>query len=456
MSESTIRITWEASRVRNQGSSAVERVQRERLADMVAYSRANSPFYRELYRDLPERVDDPTLLPVVDKKTMMTRFDDWVTDRAVTLKQAQAFADDPRLVGQPFQGRYLLATTSGTSGRRGIFLLDERSQAINLALGILRARDWFGLGDLVPLLRRGGRSAAVIATGGHFVGYAGATGTGKSSRWNRKTMRILSVHTPLPTLVAALNDYQPAMLLGYASVVAMLASEQLAGRLRIAPVLVQPAGESIGELEHDRIASAFRAKVRTAYAATECPFIASSCAYGWLHVASDWVVLEPVDADYQPVAPGRQSHTVLLTNLANRVQPVLRYDLGDGILARADPCPCGRPLPAIKVHGRAGDTLTFMTDNGEQVSVSPLAFGTLLDRTPGIERFQIVQSTPTSLRVHLRLSGGADPDRVWDAVHTELSHLLADNKIDHVRIERADEPPKQSPGGKFRTIILLD
>lgn len=61
--------------------------QRTRLADMVALARANSPFYRELYRDLPQRVEDASLLPVTHKKELMSRFDDWATDREVTLEK---------------------------------------------------------------------------------------------------------------------------------------------------------------------------------------------------------------------------------------------------------------------------------------------------------------------------------------------------------------------------------
>jgi phenylacetate-CoA ligase len=185
------------------------------------------------------------------------------------------------------------------------------------------------------------------------------------------------------------------------------------------------------------------------------PAISYRCEHGWLHVNSDWVVLEPVDAEYRPVAPGKQSHTVLISNLANRLQPILRYDLGDSILVCPDPCPCGTPLPAIRVEGRSADVLTFPTDHGEQVTIAPLAFGTLVDRAAGIEQFQIVQRMPTSLRVRLRPAADADPDGVWQDVHAGITHLLTEHRLDHVTVERAEEPPEQSPGGKYRTIIPL-
>ena len=54
----------EARRVRSQGRAAIEQRQRARLAEIVVYARANSPYYHKLYQNLPERVEDPTLLPV--------------------------------------------------------------------------------------------------------------------------------------------------------------------------------------------------------------------------------------------------------------------------------------------------------------------------------------------------------------------------------------------------------
>ncbi|WP_234995611.1 phenylacetate--CoA ligase family protein [Streptoalloteichus hindustanus] len=440
---------------KKEGTAGLRRRQLARLAEMVAHARAHSPYYRELYRGLPDQVTDPTVLPVTNKVKLMDRFDDWVTDRAVTLKQAEAFAASPDLIGRRFHDKYLLATTSGTTGRRGIFLLDDRNMAVHMALSSRGAPTWLSTGDVMRTVLHGARTALLMATNGHFLGYTGAMRAGEESSWRGKVMRVLSVHTPLPELVEQLNRYRPVVLIGYASVVAMLAGEQEAGRLRINPVLVQPAGESLSAKEFERIATTFQAAIGTVYGATECPFMASSCRQGWLHVNSDWVVLEPVDADHRPTPPGEVSHTVLISNLANRVQPILRYDLGDGILMRPDPCPCGSPLPAIKVRGRAGDIVSFPASDGGQVSVPPLAFGTLVDRTPGIELFQIVQTTPISLRVRLRYSHGADPVQVWPAVRDQIRRLLADYRAEHVSVELAEEPPQQSPGGKYRTIIPL-
>lgn len=455
MSKSGFAIARESRKVRKQGVSAVNALQRRRLASMVSHARAESALYRELYAELPDNIDESQQIPIINKKMMMDRFDEWCTDPNITLAKAQDFIADPARAGASFLGRYLLSTTSGTSGTRGIFVLDQQSQAVSMALGIIRASNWYNLNDRLRILFRGGRQAFVMATGGHFVGFSGAMQLMRKSWLLRKTMKIFSVHDPLPDLVSKLNHYDPAVLLGYASVISMLADEKEAGRLRIDPVLVQPAGESLKANEYERIKKAFDCKIGNAYAATECPFIASSCEHGWMHVDSDWVLLEPVEADYTPTPAGQTSHTVLVSNLANLVQPVLRYDLGDSVLMRADPCPCGNELPAIRVQGRSGDIVPLISDNGQQVSIAPLAFSTLFDRIAGIERFQIIQTEPAALRIRLHIGSRAQKEEIWPIVEAEMKRMLAENNLQNVAIERGSEPPEQSAGGKYRNVIPL-
>ncbi len=451
MKESVPRLLQDARRARRRHEWAA--VQRRRLAELVQHARTGSPYYRDLYSGLPPGVDDSASLPVTDKKALMAHYDDWATDREVTLARARAFAADPRLVGGRFLDRYLLVTTSGTTGNPAIFVKDDRDVAVNYALSIRMMGSWLGLADITRIVAGGGRMAIVAAANGHFLVSAGAARM-RAHRLQRKAIRLFSVHTPLGELVEALNEFRPALLLGYGSVLSMLAAEQESGRLRIAPVVVEPAGETLTSGDYARMAGAFEAKVRDTYGASECPFLTEGCGHGWYHVNSDWALVEPVEADYSPTPPGRPSHTVLVTNLANRVQPILRYDLGDSVLQRPDPCPCGNPLPAIRVQGRVANLLTFATGRGEVV-IAPLMLNTLVDRTPGVQLYQIVQTSPASLRIRMLPLPGADPETVWRAVRDGIGGLLADHKLDHVILERAEEPPQQSPGGKYRTVIPL-
>jgi len=453
MSENFLRRLLDIRSARKQGPTAMMQRQHTRLASMVAFARANSPYYRELYQSLPERVEDSTLLPVTSKKALMARFDDWVTDRDVTLEKARPFVENADLFGKQFLDKYLVITTSGTTGTHGIFLIDQRSLSVIGPLFLSMLGRWLGFRDLIRIIARGGRIGSIFATGTPL-----ATGVGIARVGPRlgKRFQALSVHTRLPELVARLNQFQPALLMSYATVMKLLASEQEAGRLHIKPGLIMITAEGLALNEYDRIAKTFDTKVGNSYAASECPFLSYSCEQKWLHVNADWVIVEPVDADYNPVPPGVQSHTILISNLANRVQPILRYDLGDSVLQRPDPCPCGNPLPAIRVQGRAADMLVLSTDQGERVTMPPLLFGTSIYDIPSIEQFQIVQTAPATLRVRLKLEAGADPDRIWQAVQTRLTRLLTEHQLAAIRLERAEEVPERSSGGKYREIIPLN
>ena len=450
------RVWWDAYRTHRRGREAIRTGQRERLADLVAFAREHSAYYRELYRGLPERVEDVTVLPVTDKPTLMAHFDQVLTDPAVTRAAVEEFVADPARIGERFAGKYLVATTAGTTGTRGLFVLDDRYWAVTSGLIARLATGWLSVRQLVRLLSSTANVAMVVATGGHFLSVAASTREMREKPRRHRQLRILSVHRPLPGLVAELNAIRPVVLGAYGSALRLLASEQEAGRLRVSPLLVLSTAEGLPPDERVRLERAFAAPVREVYGCTESGYAASGCAEGWLHLLEDWVILEPVDADRRPVPPGVVSHTVLLTNLANRILPILRYDVGDRVLMKPVPCVCGNPAPALRVEGRSSDVLVFpMADGQGTVAVPPLALATVLDGTPGVELFQIVQTAPAHLSVRLRPELGADAEQVRAAVQQGITDLLTGLGLGHVAVEPSSETPQQTAGGKYRTIIPL-
>lgn len=447
-----LRLVVDAWRATRGGRAAVLARQRARLAAQIAFARSASPYYRAHYRDVRPAADTVGVLPVTDKRALMHDFDAWVTDPEVRHADLRRFVEQPGLVGTPFLTRYTVATTSGTTGQRGIFLIDRRSHAVTSAMMVRMLRDWLSAADLLRIARRR-RLAMINAMGGHFASAVAAT---RLTRTGTKRVAVYPVDLPVHEIVAGLNRFQPAVLASYASMAALLATEQEAGRLDLDPVVVVLSAEGVPLREQRRIATAFGATVRDSYAATECPFLSYRCAEGWLHVNNDWVIAEPVDADRRPVAPGTQSHTVLLTNLANRIQPILRYDLGDRVIEREDPCPCGSPLQAIRVQGRTADTLMLPTGNGAHVPLPPLLLAVLPERVAGLEAVQVLQAEPETLRVRVRIKDGAAVEPTWDLLAAELAHLLEARGASGVRVVRAQEPPELTVGGKLRIVIPFE
>jgi phenylacetate-coenzyme A ligase PaaK-like adenylate-forming protein len=428
-----------------------------RFAEIVRFARERSPFYGELYRLLPQAGFAPDAVPPVTRGELMKQFDDWVTDADVTFDTASDFVADPARVGRLYLGRYAAWTSSGTTGEPGLFVHDGQALAVYDALEMLRlGRGLLAPGFLGRLLFAGGRYAMVAATGGHFAGVASVERMRLAAPVLADRLRVFSILEPLPRLLEALNAYEPTFLATYPSAASLLAAEQRAGRLRIAPSAIWLGGETLSPACRAEIGGTFQCRVLEEYGASEGMSIACECERGRLHLNSDWMILEPVDRDYRPVAPGDTSYTALLTNLVNRVQPIIRFDLGDSIAFDPEPCGCGGPFPALRVEGRSDDALALTNANGRRVELLPLALTTVVEEQAGAHQFQIVQAAPDALDVRLEVQRGAAPLPLWRRVERALRAYLDAQGLPAVAL-RFDPGPleRHERSGKLRRVLAL-
>ena len=454
-SESVPYLVADAIRSAHAGPQRLARAQRNRLHNLVRHARTASPFYRHHYRGVPSNFGGLSELPVLDKPTLMSNFDDWVTDPDVTLEALRRdFLAREDCVGRLYLGRYLVMTTSGTTGEPAVLLQDRLSWRVYNILGRTRPQPVVRRIDLGELARRGIRTAALFATGGHFGAVALAERVRGISPFLADRTRVFSVLRPIDELVAELNAFQPTLLSGYPSVFVLLAAEQRAGRLRIDPVHILCAGELFTPAMREAVHSAFGCPITEGYAATEVPALAIECTHGFLHVNSDWYVLEPVDSDRRPVPPGVRSDSALVTNLANRVQPIIRYDLGDRVMLQPQPCACGSPFPVVAVEGRTNDLLSFATAEHQSVQILPLALGVVIEETPGVHRFQAIGTGPRDLTIRLDVDDEAVRGDVEREVQSRVREFLRSHHVSDVTIACASEPPRKEPrSGKLRQVL---
>jgi len=384
----------------------------------------------------------------------MANFDEWVTDRAVTRNGVEAFIADKTRVGDYYLGRYAVWTSSGVTGRHGIFVHDRDALRVYAALVMVRGMMvWMTPRQLLTFLLRNDPEASVVRTGGHFVAPTVRALYRRHYPHLSANSRTFSVMTPFTELVGELNALQPTFLVSFPTVLALLANEQREGRLRINPRFVATTAEWIGRAAREGIAAAFNCMVRNAYAASEFMGIAFDCKKGQLHVNSDWVILEPVDARFEPVPAREVSRTVLLTNLVNRVQPIIRYDLGDSITLSPDPCPCGSPLPVVRVEGRRDEILSFRAPGGEATRLPPRALADAVEGAAGVRRCQVIQTGPEVLSVRIEVVPGSDSSEIWEGVVRRMRDYLSAQGLLSVKVERAKELPMRDPvSGKFRTV----
>lgn len=447
-------LAWDVWLGRWSHPAQIEARAQRRLRSLVAFARRASPLYRELYAPLARRVA-PALadLPVVSKHLLMANFDAATTDPQITRAGLERFCAQTEHIGEPYLGRYAVWTSSGTSGEPGWFVHDGDALAVYEALEMFRFRGLRTPADFTARLTTGERYAMVAATGGHFAGVATVEHLRRSYPWLAPSVQSFSLLQPLPALVEQLEAYRPTLLATYPTAAEVLADEQEAGRLHLRPTEIWTGGECLHTPVRERLQRVFGCRVRNGYGASEFLSIAWDCDHGNLHVNADWVLLEPVDAQHRPVPPGAASASVLLTNLANRALPLIRYDLGDSITVRTEPCACGSPFPAIAVEGRHDDVLRFAGARGAPpVKVLPLVVATVLEEDAGVHDFQLVQTGARRLRL---LLGRGERTRGAQAKAALAAHLKA-NGIARVTIEVADAPPVRSQAsGKLRRVVSV-
>ncbi|WP_237739587.1 hypothetical protein [Arthrobacter sp. TB 26] len=230
------------------------------------------------------------------KADLMEHFDEAVTTPDLSLAGLENHllsltqgGGDP---GRPWMGRWWAAATAGTTGRRGTFVWN-RSEWGTILASYARANDWAGIsaGPTRPV-KMALVSSRVPTHQSAVVGASLRSGLVPTVR--------LDVTAPMDQTVAALNRFQPRVLVGYASALKPLAAEQRAGRLRIAPQGVMSASEVLSPHTASELETAWGSAPFDVYAATETAGIASPCTYRNRHVYEDLLIIEPVDQNGNP------------------------------------------------------------------------------------------------------------------------------------------------------------
>jgi phenylacetate-CoA ligase len=411
-------------------AATVDSARLARLQELLAHAVERSPYYREtIGPDALRGRAELDQLPTLSKTTLMREFDRIVTDPVLRLADLEEHLAGPH-AGERFAGRYRVFASSGSSGLRGVFAHSEGEFA-----------RW--VDGHVPLLARMGigpstRLAPIGAPSPYHLTKQlfAALGGG------RPVPPRVSVLTPMPEIVSALESFRPAALIGYTTVMGDLAREQLEGRLRIAPRSVVTGGELLTSETEMRIVEAWGVRPLQFYATTEAPIVAAGAPGDRdLHVPTDLVWVEVVDERNRPVPVGTPGHKVLLTNLVNRAQPLIRYELTDSVTLAA-------PDVIASIDGRSDDILTLPGKDGGEVSVHPLRLRAPFATLREVALYQVVHDG-RDLRVRIVPGPDAGSDlaeRVSNAVRMALDEAGADAPL-HVEtvaeIEREGHAAKR-------------
>lgn len=433
------RLTWTAERL------AAHR--RAELAALVRYAVAHSPWHAKRLGHLdPDRLDPEALgdVPGMTKADLMEHFDEIVTDDRLTLDLVEAHLESLTAGPAYLLERYHAVASGGSTGRRGVFVYDWDGWATWYA-GVIRRQ----VAEAQVTGAQGGSPPERFVVASVAAAHPSHMSNAVAHTFSDASFDVALLPVTLPTaeIVARLNDARPAMLGGYPSALHPLAFAALAGDLRIRPERVVSFAEPLLPETRAALEEAWGRPVENVWGCSEGAF-AASCGQGdGMHLCEDLALVEPVDDAYAPVPAGTPSACVLVTNLYNRVLPLIRYEVTDEVTVLAEPCPCGSPHRRIAdVQGRLDDRFTY-----DGRAVHPHVFRSALARRRHVVEYRVAQ-TALGADIQVRAAGPVD----FDDLAGEITAALARLGLPDPQVTVAVVPAlERTATGKLRRFVPL-
>lgn len=299
------------------------------------------------YRGLAEH--DILSLPIIDKAFMMEHFDeintvgigrDEALEFAVRAERERNFA--PKLKG------VTVGLSSGTSGKRGIFLISDQEKD-----------RWAGyiLAKFLP--------GSIFKT--YSIAFFMRADSNLYEAVNSKNIQFhfFDIYLDMEEHRKRLTELQPDILAGQPSLLLMIAEDLRQGKTKIQPKVVISIAEVLEKEDEERLKRAFGLPViHQVYQCTEgC--LASTCPLGTLHLNEDIVRIEREYLDERRFIP-------VVTDFMRKAQPVIRYRLNDILVEKKEACQCKSPFLALeRIEGREDDVFSFQGRDGKERLVFP-------------------------------------------------------------------------------------
>jgi putative adenylate-forming enzyme len=392
----------------------------DRLASQVL---ARSPFYQPYVgRALGE-------YPVIGKTIMMESFDRINTrgldrDRLVEL----ALRSEATRDFTPAFGEFSVGLSSGTSGRRSLFVTSRRERQL-YAGGVLAKGlpgSMFRRHRIALLLRANNRLYTAARTG-------------------RISFAFFDLLAPFETLLGDLQTYQPDVLIGPPQILRLVAEAQRSRRVTLTPEKILAGAEVLEASDAEALRKAFGVRVDEIYQATE-GFLGISCDHGTLHLNEDALLIER-----QWIDQSARCFMPIITDLVRSTQPIVRYRLDDVLVERAQPCPCGSILTGIeRILGRADDILFLprVLDNSLAAVMPDFVRDAMAHHHAVLTDYRVVQFNPD--RIALRVEG-PDPSVAWTVATSTLVEVFARQGMRQPTVVEG-EPIQRDLGRKLRRV----
>lgn len=394
--------------------------QKKKLRRHLIFVGNHSKIYGNMYRFKE--------YPIINKEFMMEAFDKLNTV-GIGRKEAETFAIKaeksrnfvPKLSG------VTVGLSSGTSGRRGIFLVSDEE----------RIR-WAGyiLAKFLP--------GSILNTYSIAFFMRADSNLYQSLGSKRIQFHFFDIYQDMEDHKKRLEQVQPDILVGQPSVLLMLAESLEQNQCQIAPKIVISIAEVLEKKDQDRLKKAFGLPfIHQVYQCTEgC--LATTCRCGTLHLNEDIVHIEREYLDEKRFVP-------IVTDFERKAQPIIRYRLNDILVKRAKPCTCGNPGLALeKIEGREDDVFLFAGADGREKKIFPdfirrcLLFSDT-ESVNSLNDYRVVQKADRSLVVFADLT-----DHEKSQIIQEFAQLAEDQRF--ILPPIAFLPYTYDPGRKMKRV----
>ena len=408
------RDTWSADRWASWQRSALTEVLSEAASEVPHYRGSWSPEEK-----VAAAAGDLSGLPLLEKEPLR--------------RAPEAFINQARL--RPDAKTF---HTSGTSGTPIAAAFTPEELRATMAVREVRSAGWADVSFEDPRATFSGR-----------IVVPDAKSRGPFHRFNQAEKQVyFSAFHLSPNnaarYVQALHDHETVWLTGYAVSSYLLARSMIAQNLPKPPHLraIVTTSEKLEPAMRETVESAFGCPAFEEYSTVENASFASECEHHCLHVSPDVGIIEILDENGLPCRPGEVGE-VVVTSIVKRLQPLVRFRLGDLASWSAEPCPCGRALPVLQqVVGRVEDVIR--TADGRET----VRFHGVFTGLSQIVEAQVVQTALDHLAIHV-VASTFDTNLEREIIRRVHERLGEGVRVDVVEM---DSIPR-SASGKFQPVI---
>lgn len=330
---------WRARHLHFKNRNELETYQQHRLNKFIQKTLVRSPYFHPFVnKPLHE-------FPIMNKQIMMENFDTMNTaglSAKLLLECAQRSEQSSDFA--PKIGKYSVGLSSGTSGRRGLFVVDPQEQDV-----------WSGsmLAKMLPNSLFSGERVALFLRANNNL-YESV-----NNRWI--SLRFYDLYTDFKQQLQALEAYQPSIIVAPAQVLGAIADAVTRREISLNTQKVISVAEVLEQQDKEKLQRCFP-NVGEVYQATE-GFLGCTCTHGTLHLNESFLHIEPNWIDNTRFTP-------IITDFTRKTQPIVRYQLDDILVIKSTPCPCRSPEIAIeRIEGRSDDLLRFPDITGNLVTI---------------------------------------------------------------------------------------